>query len=150
VADDAWDNSFASAERAPITLRNFDACAIPLEQWNHRAHLTVAYLLLRECPLEEATRRMREGVMRYNAANGIEQTPAGGYHETLTVAWMRIMDSVMRTYGHEDDAERFLAQHPHLLSKVMLRLFYSRQRIMSHQARHGWVEPDLAPLPHAS
>jgi hypothetical protein len=146
MADGSATTSAGSAA-IPITLANFEACTIPIDQWNHRAHLTVAYLLLRACPLDEATRRMCEGVRRYNAANGIEQTPTGGYHETLTVAWMRILDATMRTYGAEDGAERFLEQHPHLMSKVLLRLFYSRSRIMSQEARHACVEPDLAPLP---
>ena len=132
-----------------ITLNNFEICAIPLEQWNHRAHLTIAYLLLRAYPLEEATDRMGTGIQKYNAAHGIEQTPTGGYHETLTAAWMRVLHATMTVYGHADSAEQFFDQHPHLLSKVMLRLFYSRARIMCDQARYGWVEPDLAPLPRA-
>ncbi len=131
----------------PVNLEAFRSCSIPLEEWNHRAHLSVAYLLLREHGLEEATRRMREGVQRYNASKGIEQTPTGGYHETLTVAWMRVLHATMTAYGPEADADAFFAAHPHMLSKVMLRLFYSRPRIMSHEARHRWVDPDLAPLP---
>ncbi|HYD01512.1 MAG TPA: hypothetical protein VEB22_09825 [Phycisphaerales bacterium] len=134
---------------APVTLESFDACTIPLAAWNHLAHLTVAYLLLTAHPLEEATRRMQAGVRKYNAANGIQQTPIGGYHDTLTIAWMRILHATMSAYGRAESADDFLQQHPHLLSKVLLRLYYSRPRIMSHDARHGWVEPDLAPLPRA-
>ena len=130
------------------TLSAFESCSIPLAQWNHRAHLTVAYLLLREHGLEEATDRMCRGVQRYNAANNIRQTPTGGYHETLTIAWMRILHTTMGAYGPADGPDSFFEQHPHLLSKVLLRLFYSRERIMSDEARRGWVEPDLAPLPH--
>ncbi len=131
----------------PVTLEAFAACAIPLEEWNHRAHLTVAYLLLCRHSLEEATTAMRIGVQKYNASKGIEQTPTGGYHETLTVAWMRVLHTTIHVYGPEAGLDEFFAAHPHLLSMVMLRLFYSRERIMSHEARHGWVEPDLAPLP---
>lgn len=111
--------------------------------------MTIAYLLLRQYPLEEATNRMRRGIQNYNAAHGVEQTPIGGYHETLTVAWMRVLHAAMAAYGPADNADGFFEQHPHLLSKVMLRLFYSRLRIMSDEARYGWVEPDLAPLPRA-
>lgn len=131
------------------TLAAFEACTIPLEAWNHRAHLTIAYLLLRAGSLEEATGRMRRGVQRYNAANGIEQTPTGGYHETLTIAWMRVLHATIAAYGPAAGPDEFLDQHPHLGSKVMLRLYYTRSRMMSTQARYGWVEPDLAPLPRA-
>jgi hypothetical protein len=131
----------------PITLENFESAAIPLAEFNHRAHLTVAYLYLRAHPLEEATRQMREGIHRFNAAHKVESTPTSGYHETLTVAWMRILAATMAGYGPEADAAAFFEAHPHLLSKVLLRLYYTRDRIMSAEARAGWVEPDLAPLP---
>lgn len=138
----------AAVRPNPITIEAFESCHIPLAAWNHLAHLNVAYLLLRAGPtLELATERMCRGVQRFNAANGIEQTPTGGYHHTLTVAWMRIVDTTMVVYGPAEGPEAFLAQHTHLHSKVLLRLFYSRPRIMSPEARHEWVEPDLAPLP---
>jgi hypothetical protein len=130
-----------------ISLAAFEDGSIPLGEWNHRAHLTVAYLLLRECGFDQALSRMRSGILRYNAVHGIEQTPSGGYHETLTVAWMRILRAMMIAYGPGSGPDDFFAQHPHLLSTVLLRLYYSRDRIMSDEARHGWVEPDLAPLP---
>lgn len=139
-----------------ISITAFDDCSLPREAWNHRAHLTVAYLLLRAYPPDEATRRMCEGVKKYNAAHGIEQTPTGGYHETLTIAWMRIVGATMRAYGPggadagaEPTVEAFLDHHTQLHSRVLLRLYYSRERIMSAEARRGWMEPDLAPLPKA-
>jgi hypothetical protein len=131
----------------PLSLEAFESLSIPLAEWNHRAHLTVAYLLLREHGLEAAIDRMRRGVRRFNAHHGIESTPTQGYHETLTVAWMRVLASVMAAYGPGESADAFLDGHPHLSSKVMLRLYYTRPRIMSAGARHAWVEPDLAPLP---
>lgn len=132
-----------------ITLEAFEACSIPYAAWNHRAHVTVAYLMLRAYPLDEASRRMCAGIRRYNQSKGIEQTPTGGYHETLTIAWTRLVHASMLVHGDAGSAERFLAEHPHFLSKALLRLYYSRERIGSPEARYGWVEPDLAPLPAA-
>jgi len=131
----------------PITLETFERLEIPLTEWNHRGHLTIAWLMLREHPLEQAIDRMRRGLKAFIAHHGIETMATQGYHETLTVAWLRVLHATMAVYGAEEDAEKFLNQHPHVLSKVMLRLFYSRPRMMSEAARYGWVEPDLAPLP---
>ncbi len=131
----------------PITLENFERCAISLDQFNHRAHITVACLYLQAFGLEEATNRMRRGIHAFNAAHKVESTQTSGYHETMTVAWMRILDAVMRTHGAGQSVEEFLTQHPFLLCRTLLRLYYSRDRIMSWDARRGWVEPDLAPLP---
>jgi len=130
-----------------ITLETFEACTIPREEYTHRAHLMVAYLYLRAHPLQQATDKMRTGIHRFNAAKGIENTPSGGYHETLTVAWMRVVHSAMTSYGDEGGPDAFLEQHPHLQCRTLLRVFYSKDRIMSAEARAGWVEPDLVRLP---
>ncbi|MBX3390712.1 MAG: hypothetical protein KF691_14790 [Phycisphaeraceae bacterium] len=130
-----------------ITLANFESCAIPKEEYTHRAHLTVAYLYLRTHPLPEAINLMRSGILRFNKAKGVENTPSGGYHETLTVAWMRVIHSAMKTFGPLSGPEEFLTQHPHLLCVSLMRVFYSRARIMSAQARESWIEPDLATFP---
>jgi hypothetical protein len=78
---------------------------------------------------------------------GIEDGLDRGYHETLTVGWLRILDAMMRVHGAEKDASTFLEKHTQLKSRVLLRLFYSRDRIISWDAKRGFVEPDLAPLP---
>lgn len=130
-------------------LARFEACAIPLEEWTHRAHLRIAWTYLRRHGLLGATGRMRAGILRFNASKGIEDGLDHGYHETLTVAWLRILDAMMRAHGAEADATAFLEKHPQLHSKALLRLYYSRDRILSWDAKGRFVEPDLAPLPRA-
>jgi len=143
----------------PITLAAFESCSIPLGRWNHRAHLTVAYLLLQRhglspAGLAAATTAMCEGVQRYNAAHHIVQTPTGGYHHTLTIAWMRLVHATLGLDGPgggdpslPPSPDAFFDHHTQLASRVLLRLYYTRDRIMSHQARTTWLEPDLAPFP---
>jgi hypothetical protein len=93
---------------------------------------------------------MREGIPKLNAANGIVDGIDKGYHDTVTVAWIRIIEATRRAYGPEADSEAFLDTHTQLHSKVLLRLFYTRERIMSAEAKVGFIEPDLAPLPHVN
>ena len=38
-------------------------------------------------------------------------------------------------------------RNPHLLAKTLLRLYYTRERILTARARRRFVPPDLAPLP---
>jgi hypothetical protein len=45
------------------------------------------------------------------------------------------------------DSESFCEAHPHLLQKTLLRLYYTRPRIMTLEAKARFVEPDIAPLP---
>ncbi|HZW11007.1 MAG TPA: hypothetical protein VFF69_13980 [Phycisphaerales bacterium] len=132
-----------------IDIAAFEARAIPLGAWNHRAHLTIAYLYLREHGLAGAIERMRRGIQAFNAAAGVADTPTSGYHETLTVAWLRVIDTMMRIHGPGAGPDEFLESQPYLLNRLLLRLFYSRPRIMSEEAKKAFVEPDLAPLPAA-
>jgi hypothetical protein len=130
-------------------LARFEACGIPLEEWTHRAHLRVAWTYLRRHGLDGATERMRAGILRFNASKGLEDALDRGYHETLTVAWLRILDAMMRAHGAEADATTFLEKHTELHSKALLRLYYTRDRILSWDAKRRFVEPDLAALPLA-
>ena len=128
-------------------LARFEALSIPLEEWNHRAHLRVAWTYLRRLGLLLAIERMRAGIPKFNAAKGIVDALDRGYHDTLTVAWLRIVDAMMKAHGPEADATTFLDKHTQMHSKVLLRLYYTRDRIMTAEAKSRFVEPDLAPLP---
>jgi hypothetical protein len=132
-----------------VFLREFEAQRWPLEKWHHRDHVKLAYLYLRRFGFDEAAARMRAGIKVHNAAHGVADSPTSGYHETMTQAWLRLVDLVLREYGPAEDADAFVEQHPELLEKKTLRLFYSRERFMSPDAKVSFVEPDLAPLPRS-
>ena len=131
-------------------LRAFEARTLPFEQWTHRAHVKVAFLYLRALDLEGALAKVREGIKAYNAANAVPEGPTSGYNETTTVAFVRLVAAVMGAYGRAmptADAESFCETHPQLLSRHVLRFFYSPERRMDRRAKGEFVEPDLAPLP---
>jgi hypothetical protein len=128
-------------------LQRFVTSAIAEACWSHRDHVRMAYLFLRDLPFEQAVERMRSGIRALLRAQGIVETPERSYHETITVAWARLIQCALQAYGSEHDFASFIAQHRHFESKTLLRLYYSRARISSADARRSFVEPDLAPLP---
>lgn len=130
-------------------LAAFEAQRIPLHQWHHREHVRLAYLYLQRMPFEQAEARVRAGLKAYIAAHNVPDHQTSGFHATLTVAWLRLVAVVLAEYGPATDSEAFCEEHPELLEKKALRLFYSRDRISSPQAKATFVEPDLAPLPVA-
>lgn len=130
-------------------LRDFEARRWPLEKWHHRDHVKIAYLYLRRYPFDQAAARIRDGIQSHNAVHNVPDSPTSGYHETMTQAWLRLVDLVIREYGPAHDADAFVDEHPELSQKKTLRLFYSRQRFMSPEAKVSFVEPDLAPLPRS-
>jgi|ERR1041385_6433418 hypothetical protein len=128
-------------------IAQFEARAFPLEKWHHREHIRIAYLYLCRYGFEEAVERIRSGIQALNASHKVPDALDRGYHETMTQAWMRLVHCTLQEFGPKESADAFLDEHTHLLSKRALRFFYSRARIMSPEAKHGFVEPDLAALP---
>ena len=120
-------------------ITQFEQCTLPQTSWHHRQHLLVALHYVQHEP-EQAEQRMQEGIQRLNAAHGVPQTETGGYHDTLTIAWVRHLKGRLRAGASPDE---ILAEDP----TAAIGRYYSRERIMSWEARTGWVEPDLAPLP---
>jgi hypothetical protein len=119
----------------------------PLEHWHHRDHIRLAYLYLRMYPFDEAAAKLREGIKAHNSALDMPDTPTMGYHETMTIAWLRLVETMLKEYGEEESGEAFCDAHPELSQKKTLRLFYSKDRFMSPEAKVRFLEPDLAPLP---
>lgn len=131
-------------------LQAFESQTLPIERWTHRAHLRVAVIYLQRHPFDDALRRMRSGIQAYNSAKDVENSLTSGYHETITHAWLHIVWAMLRQYGASGTAGEFLDEHPELAERKILRLFYSRERIMSPEAKGAFLEPDLAPLPMVS
>ena len=128
-------------------LHQFETGTFPLDQWHHRAHVKVAYLYVHRFGLDIAAGKIRDGIRAYNAANQIKDTPTGGYHETMTQAWLRIIHTTLQEYGPGATADEFFDAHPQLGQKKILRLFYSVEVFMSPRAKREFVEPDLTRLP---
>ncbi|PZM86275.1 MAG: hypothetical protein DKT66_02445 [Candidatus Melainabacteria bacterium] len=124
-------------------LQSFEDCSLGAKCWTHAAHIRMGWLVLEtSTSFEEAINRIRNGIMRFNSSkNSI------GYHETITVAFARLIDS-RRLTG--ETLEAFVARNPDLNDKNCLRLFYSQETLASEEARQQFVEPDIAPLPQAS
>ena len=138
---------FRTAGEILALVRRFEDCTLPREEWTHAAHLTVALWHLLQYDWPEAVRRVRSGIQRYNAAHGILPTPTGGYHETLTLFWLRRVRAFLEGERNEARALVSLANDLAATAHKSLPLeHYTRERLFSPEARAGWVEPDLKPL----
>jgi hypothetical protein len=133
-----------SAMQTSALREAFEAGTLPLERFDHRAHLAVGLAYLEDAAsLEEATEKMRAGLQGFLAAHG----KAEGYHETVTVFWMRLLDHLARTrYAHLGLDERAAAIADDWAPRRPLQAHFSPERLAG-EARTGWVEPDLQPLP---
>jgi hypothetical protein len=131
-------------------LRLFQSCELPFDQWKHRTHVKVAYLYLRQYSFREALAQLGPAIQRYNAANKVPESETSGYNQTTTHALLHLIAAVMRAYEKThpvDCADAFCDTHPQLMSKHVLRFFYSPGRRMDPRAKGAFVEPDLTALP---
>src|SRR5262249_40915156 len=128
-------------------LAEFEGGEIPPTCWNHRCHVRMAWLYLCRLPLDQTVEKVRAGLLRLNATHKVPDELERGYHETVTQAWMRIVQAAMRHHGACEDSRAFCAAQPHLMCNALLRLYYTRGRIITAEAKKAFVEPDIAPLP---
>ena len=128
-------------------VREFEAYTLPGERWTHEAHLTVALWYLTRHADAEATRLIREGIQRYNLSRGVEMTRTSGYHETITLFYIR---AIRRYLKSACEARTFAELLEGMIATCGERNFpfeyYSRERLLSWEARTGWLEPDLKSL----
>jgi hypothetical protein len=125
----------------------FLACTLPKPEWTHQAHLRVGLWHLIHLSPSEALDRLRDRIQHYNQSCGVANTETSGYHESITrfYVWRiaRYLDNVDRSRSADELADELIALHG---DKELPLRYYSRERLMSPEARLGWVEPDLAPL----
>jgi adenylate kinase family enzyme len=126
----------------------FEACAIPAKVWTHAAHLTVGLWHIERYGPEDALVRLRAGIRRLNESHGGVNSATAGYHETITDAYVQLLAQFLANSPEGMplvDRIAVLLDSP-LAAKNVLATFYSRDRLMSAEARAAWVEPDVAPL----
>ena len=115
-------------------------------QFDHRAHVRLAYILLCDSPVGEATDGMRAALVEFIARNGVD--PAK-YHETITRAWILAVRHFMERSPGSDSADQFIDANPRLLDPKIMLTHYSAELLFSAEARAQFVPPDLQQIPGA-
>ena len=93
----------------------FETCRLPNELFHHRDHLRLAWMYLQRYGASDAAARLRESIRRYAAHHGA----SGKYHETVTVAWLRLLAHAARRSGALS-FDQLVAAYPELPDKNML------------------------------
>lgn len=122
--------------------------SLPKAEWTHRAHFAVALCLLSDAN-SDAFAEMPKMIRAYNEATGVANTDSEGYHETITLASLRVADAFLRDAPPKTPLERTLdalmgSQYGR--SNWLLE-HWSKELLFSAQARRTWHAPDLTELP---
>ncbi|WP_317930242.1 hypothetical protein [Halioxenophilus sp. WMMB6] len=125
-------------------LNAFQHYQINAAEFHHRQHLQVAYTLLINYPLAEATLILRAAILVL--LNHIGTSPEK-YHETLTRAWLVAVNHFMASTPSCQSFAQFINANPQLLDQNIIYQHYSPELIQSAQARTTFVEPDIGGFP---
>lgn len=124
------------------------ASALPREAWTHEAHLGACLWLVTERPDIDLDAEIGGIIRRFNESVGGVNDDHGGYHDSITRAYVAGVRLFLTETRETALAARVNAL---LLSDIGRRdwplRFYSRALLFSVAARRAFVEPDLAPLP---
>src|SRR6202007_209504 len=93
-------------------LRQFEDCSLPLDRFRHRVHIQIPFLYLRKYPALDVLRRFPEALKRYADAHG----KTGLYHETITWAYILLIQERMQRAPQVQTWEEFAATNEDLLT----------------------------------
>lgn len=131
-----------------MLAHGFLNCTLPKAEWTHAAHFATTFWLMRHEPERDLPRAMPGLIRAYNESVGGVNSDTAGYHETITQASLRAARALLATRAEEPlhEVVDALMAGPCGESGWLL-LYWSRERLFAVDARRGWVEPDLQPLP---
>lgn len=118
----------------------------PGARFGHRQHIHLAFLAARRYGTARAAGLLCDWITQIAASHGTPQK----YHETITIAWARIVAHHVAADPSVTDFESFTRRYPALLDKDLLARHYTRAALQSDAARAGWVAPDRSAFPWAS
>lgn len=121
-------------------LEAFVSTALPADQFHHEQHVRLAWLFVCRHGMPSAIGEFSEAIKRFAVAKGAH----GLYHETITWAFLLII-SERQARQPGDTWTAFASAHSDLLAWApsILDRYYSKELLMSDQARKSFVMPDL-------
>ena len=123
-------------------VHKLENCEYGVHEFGHNKHLAVAAWYVTSLGPQEAWDRIRASLLQFTAHHG-----KTGYHETITRFWLLLVEDFLRTeVGASSLADKVNRLVCRYADKNIVFHYYSRERIMSEEARATWVEPDLRNL----
>lgn len=117
----------------------FEDGSLAAKEFDHRAHVRLGWLYLREMPMAAAIDRFTAGLKAFTRRCGAEDK----YHETITWFYLLLIaDRQARCQAHSFGD--FIAANPDLVTntKTMLSRYYRQETLRAQSARSHFVLPD--------
>jgi hypothetical protein len=122
-----------------LSIETFEAGALDSAEFDHAAHIYVAWLYLQRFPAATAISRFTEGLRRLTARLGVP----GKYHETISWFYMLLIAERMAGASTKN-WDAFCQDNDDLFRRDdnVLGRYYSDNLLGSDLARQSFVLPD--------
>lgn len=126
--------------------KQVESCSFPVSQFDHRAHLRLAFVyLVQNETTEVSVACMRQALTTLLKHAGID--PSEKYHETITEAWVLAVHHFLNNTKSSSSADDFINQNPELLDSKIMLTHYSAEVLFSDETRKSFVQPNLEAIP---
>ncbi len=127
-------------------VNNFLIGRLGKDEFTHEAHLITGLYMLAHHG-DGTMNLLRKKIADFLASIGVENTDSSGYHETLTRFWLWLLKNVFgdetgQVQWNQDVLDELVASEKLADRNIWLR-HYSKDRMMSVEARRNFIEPDL-------
>lgn len=116
---------------------DFEAHRLDARGFTHADHIGVACCMLQKYDFLEAALRYGRALKDIAAAAGAPDK----FNVTITLAFLGVLAERMAATPH-DSFEEFLERNPDLLSRSLMKTWYSDARIRSGRSRRMFLMPD--------
>ncbi|CAF1245894.1 unnamed protein product [Rotaria sordida] len=127
-------------------LNDFQTGVLPFEQWTHRAHIRMAYLVCKSSNnFEEGLLKIRQGIQNFNSLHASKLKV--GFHETMTQFWTTMVwNAIQKCDSSILNSNDFIDRNNHLLDSSLWKQYYSPTLMFSPDAKRNFTPPDLKPI----
>src|SRR5947207_13591606 len=121
-------------------LSELEACTLPEDRFHHPDHVRAAWTYLNRFSSLEALERFSKALRLYAASKGKPDR----YHETITLAYVLLINERIRRNLTVQNWEKFAAANPDLFdwNKSILLKYYRKETLASDLARQVFLMPD--------
>ena len=118
----------------------FESQTLPADRFRHADHVRLAWIYLRRMTLPAAMARYSDRLKAFATHLG----QGGLYHETITYAFLMIINDRIADSAPEESFAAFKARNPDLFEGVapVLGRYYRPETLASDRSRAGFVMPD--------
>ncbi|KAL0069998.1 hypothetical protein AAF712_002895 [Marasmius tenuissimus] len=149
-------------------LSQFYSVNLPL--WDHYTHIRIAYLILLKHGRQKGKNMIFDGIKKYIEESPQGQTRKRTFHFTMTYFWVQMVHFSIRSIapvsaeaevaegesggvqqlGNDanDDFRKFLLLNPYLARSDLWSEYYTKDMMLSQEAKESMVLPDRNSLPN--